>query len=175
MSGARSNAAARLAGSEARWLTFVLDAQRFALPLETVERVIRAVEITALPLAPDAVAGVIDVGGRILPVFNLRRRLRLCDRPLTPKDQFILARTARRDVVLLVDTVLELTETPPDAMNRAPPVGVSDDPADLAPLAGVLVLPDGMVLIEDLDRFLSPDEDRALESALREVGKVRAG
>ena len=60
-----------------RWVTFAIDARRFALPLESVLRVVRAAEITPLPLAPEGVAGALDVGGRIVPVFDLRRRLQM--------------------------------------------------------------------------------------------------
>jgi hypothetical protein len=34
------------------------------------------------------------------------------------------------------------------------------------PVSGILSLADGIVLIQDLERFLSPAEDRALEAAL---------
>ena len=40
---------------------FTLDDQRYALHLSAVERVVRAVEITLLPKAPEIVLGVISV------------------------------------------------------------------------------------------------------------------
>jgi len=163
------SASPRLAVPASRWVTFTLEGQRYALPLESVHRALRAVEITPLPLAPDAVAGAIDVGGRTLPVFSLRVRLRLPERPLQVSDQLIIARTSRRDVVLVVDSVLELIDAPLDALSAPLPLT-----GNLAHLSGVLALPDGMVFIEDLERFLSPEEDRALDSALREAGVDRA-
>jgi purine-binding chemotaxis protein CheW len=144
----------------ARWVSFALDDHRYALPLESISRIVRAAEITPLPLAPGVVAGAIDLGGRILPVFNLRRRLRLPERPLALDDQFVIAQTARRPVALMVDRALGLIDAQP----------VSDSTA-LAPhlhqVRGVLAQPDGLVLIQDLEEFLSAGEDQALESALR--------
>ena len=84
-------------------------------------------------------------------------------------DQFIIARTSRRDVVLAVDSVLQLIDAPLDALSAPLPLT-----GNLAHLSGVLALPDGMVFIEDLERFLSAEEDRALDSALREAGIDRA-
>jgi purine-binding chemotaxis protein CheW len=160
---------ARHLAPRARWVAFLIDGQRYALPLESVTRVVRAAEVTALPLAPQVVAGVIDVGGRSLPVFDLRRRLRLRERALAPSDQFIIARTSRREVVLIVDAVPGLIDAPTSEIV---------DPAGLAPglghLAGLLALPDGMVLIEDLELFLSPEEERALDTALRQAEAARA-
>jgi purine-binding chemotaxis protein CheW len=154
------NAVAQLPVS-ARWVGFALDAQRYALPLESVSRIVRAAEFTPLPLAPDVVAGVLNVGGRILPVYNLRRRLRLPERTLGLDDQFVIAHTARRPVALIVDRALGLIDAQPiEGAALAP---------HLRHLRGVLSLPDGLVLIQDLETFLSPDEDEALQSALRAV------
>lgn len=54
-----------------------LDGQRYALSLAQVERVIRAVEITPLPQAPEIITGVINVRGRVIPVVDIRKRFRL--------------------------------------------------------------------------------------------------
>lgn len=63
-------------------VVFRLDAQRFALPLTAVERVVRAVAVTLLPDAPAIVLGAIDVHGRVLPVLNVRRRFNLPQREI---------------------------------------------------------------------------------------------
>jgi purine-binding chemotaxis protein CheW len=46
---------------------FNLDDQRYALFLSAVIRIIRVVEITDLPKAPEIVLGVINVNGLIIP------------------------------------------------------------------------------------------------------------
>ena len=144
----------------AQWVSFALEGQRYALPLDSVVRIVRAAEVTPLPLAPGVVAGALDVGGHVLPVFNLRHRLRLPERALGLDDQFILAQTTRRPVALMVDRALGLIESQPAEGSLA-----------LAPhlrhVRGVLSQPDGLVLIHDLEGFLSAEEDQALDSALR--------
>ena len=87
-----------LAGT-AKWVVFSLDAGRYALPLATVERIVRAVEVTRLPSAPPIILGAIDVQGRVLPVFNIRRRFGLPERDIGPSDHFLIARSADRSVV----------------------------------------------------------------------------
>src|SRR4051812_48964203 len=86
-----------------QFLLFTLEGQRYALRLDTVERIVRAAEITPLPNAPAVVLGVLDVEGEVLPVLSLRRRLRLAERDITPADNFLIARTEQRRVVLVVD------------------------------------------------------------------------
>ena len=150
-----------LLGETAQWVIFSLDSGRYALPLAAVDRIVRAVYVTALPLAPDIVLGAIDVEGRVLPVFNIRRRFRLPERTIDPADQFLIARTARRTVVLVIDAAQGVLERPATAMIDAASIA-----PDLAHLQGVIQLEDGLVLIHDLEHFLSPDEARTLDEAM---------
>lgn len=142
-------------------LVFRLGAQRYALPLEAVERIVRAVEVTPLPGAPAMVLGAIDVQGTVLPVLSIRRRFGLAQPEIGPGDQFVLARTAHRPVALMIDEAQGVIEHP---------AGEIIDPVQIAPGAGqfrgVVKLEDGLVLIHDLENFLSLDEASALDEAM---------
>jgi purine-binding chemotaxis protein CheW len=144
-------------------VVFQLDLQRYAIELSAVERIVRAVEVTPLPHAPAIVLGVIDLGGRVLPVLNLRRRFNLPERDIHPADQFLIARTSRRTVALVVDEAQSVIERPDAGMI---------DPAQIVPgleqICGVIQLEDGLVLIHDLERFLSLDEAQGLDEAMNE-------
>jgi len=144
-----------------QFVVFALDEQRVALPLSAVERVVQAVEVTPLPTAPTIVLGVINVQGQVLPVFNLRRRFRLPDREIELSDHIIIAKTARRTVALVVDAVTgvllcsEMEIVPPEAIGPG-----------IEHIAGIVKRPDGLILIHDLNAFLSLDEEQTLEAAL---------
>lgn len=167
------NAAARAPETVTRWVLFSLDAGRYALPLESVERIVHAAEITALPLAPDVVLGAIDIAGDILPVYDLRRRFRLPARPLRVADQFIIASTARRRVVLAVDAALGVHDGADlPAVESARLLAGTDSAA--AAIRGVLSLAGDLVLIQDLERFLSVDEAHALDAALESLRQREA-
>jgi purine-binding chemotaxis protein CheW len=149
---------------ETELVVFVLNEQRFALALAVVERVLRVAEITPLPHAPEVVLGVINVGGRVLPVIDVRRRLRLPAREHQLGDQLLIVRLRERTVMLLVDAVLGLETVPADRI-----VTETNILPSLPYVAGVARLPDGLIVIHDLDRFLTLDEERELEAALAEA------
>jgi purine-binding chemotaxis protein CheW len=145
---------------------FTLEGCRYALRLSAVERVVRAVEITPLPKAPEIVLGIVNMHGSIVPVVNVRRRFRLPDREIDPGDQLILANTSRWRVALLADSVngvVECLKQDVISAQRLPP-GVKY-------VEGVVKLEDGMVLIHNLETFLSLDEAKGLDKALNEPGK----
>jgi purine-binding chemotaxis protein CheW len=150
--------------TQGRVAVFTLGDQRYALPLSTVERVVRVVEVTPLPQAPDIVLGVVNVQGRVIPVVNPRRRFRLPERDIALSDQLVIAHTTRRPVALVVDAVTGVLE-----YSGREAVGARDIVPGMEYVEGVVKLADGLVLIHDLDRFLSLDEvtalDRAIESA----------
>ena len=144
-------------------VVFRLDQQRYALPLAVVERVVHAVEITPLPNAPAIVLGAIDVHGRVIPVLDVRQRFLLPDRQMCPADWFLVAHTARHTVVLVVDESEGVVERPQADIVVSTQIvpGLDDFP-------GVVRLDDGLVLIHDLERFLSLEDARALDEAMDE-------
>ena len=154
----------------AQWVVFRLDTSHYALPLAAVDRVVRATQLTPLPLAPPIVLGAIDVEGDILPVFNVRRRFNLPEHPVEPNDQFLIARMAGRTVVLVIDAALGVIEQAAAAMMEAARLV-----PDLAHIRGVLRLQEGLVLIQDLEQFLAPDEASALSQAMDAKEASRAG
>jgi purine-binding chemotaxis protein CheW len=144
-----------------RLVVFELEDQRYGLPLDAVERVVRIVEITPLPKAPDVVLGVVNVQGRVIAVANVRRRFRLSEREPRLSDQLIIARTRGRPVALVVDAVGGVVEYSEGQAAAAQVIVPGTDY-----IAGVVKRADGMVLIQDLGRFLSLDEERQLDDAM---------
>jgi purine-binding chemotaxis protein CheW len=126
-----------------------------------VERIIRAVEVTPLPRAPAIVLGIVNVGGRIIPVVNMRQRFRLPDRQIEPRDQVVLGQTGRRTVALVVDEVSSVVER---AENEI--IAAHEILPGLEGVHGVAKFDDGMILIYDLNRFLSLEEETVLDEAL---------
>lgn len=147
------------------YIVIDLDELRVALRLSSVERVIRAVYVSPLPDAPEIVSGVVNAQGRVIPVFNIRRRFRLADRPAALTDRIVIAHTNQRPVALMADAVSGVLEYPaPDIIDAASIL------PGLAHVDGVAKLKDGLILIHDLGRFLSLDEASALERAMLPAG-----
>lgn len=154
-----------------QWLViFALDDQSYALYLSAVERVIPALEITKLPQAPDIIKGVINLQGRVIPVADIRKRFGLESRELMHTDQFIIAHTIARPVAIITDKVREIVDYSVDNQIQAEAIVPR-----LGYVEGVAKLKDGMVLIHDLDKFLSLEERHKLDQALDQITKQAGG
>ncbi len=144
-----------------RLVVFTLDARNYALPLTRVKRVVRMVEVTPLPKAPEIVLGVIDLEGTIIPVMSMRKRFGVPEPETSLSDQLIVADTATRRVALLVNSVTGVVERTPEEVTDAGKVVPGAQY-----VAGMARLEDGILFIHDLDRFLSKKEERQLEGLL---------
>jgi purine-binding chemotaxis protein CheW len=145
-------------------VTFQIDGQQFALPLAAVTRIVQAVEVTTLPCAPPAVVGVINVAGKIVAVYNVRRRFGLAERQIRLDDEFLLAKAISRDVALIIDLATDVIECDSASVVPLEPVV-----PELESFQGVVKLDNGLALIHDLEKFLSPAEAHVLDDAMRRL------
>lgn len=143
---------------------FTLEGRRIGLPLDAVERAVRIVDPTPLPKAPRVVCGIINIQGRIVPMLDTRRRFGLPARDIELGDQLLIARTSYRTVALWVDAVTELVTC--DALDVVD--GESVVPG-LEYVRGIVRLADGLILVHDIDTFLSLEERQALDEAIKDV------
>jgi purine-binding chemotaxis protein CheW len=146
---------------------FMVAARLFGIPVPVADHVVRMVEITRISSDTQAVAGIINYHGSIIPVFSLRSRFILPEKPLDPADLLIITSGARRMAALIAEQVIGVQAIEDDLIKAE-----SIFPG-MTGVQGVVKTPDGMILITDPDRFLQPDEERALSAALmQERGKT---
>jgi purine-binding chemotaxis protein CheW len=145
-------------------IIFTLDRQRYALPLQVVDRVVRMVAVTPLPRAPDIVLGVVNLQGRVIPVINMRRRFSLPEKEIALTDQLVIAHTSRRPVALVADAVQDVIANSAQSL-----IETENILPGVEYVEGVVKLTDGLIMIHDLDTFLSLEEESSLNQALENL------
>jgi purine-binding chemotaxis protein CheW len=151
-------------------LSFELAGAQFALPACAVHEVLRAVEVEPLPQAPAVIAGVFNLRGSIIAVIDMRKRLGMPPKPLSPDDFFIVVDLAQRKLALWVDRALDLLPVVPLPISE-----IALPQYEAAYIAGVVPTGEGVLLIQDLPRFLSQAESSALDVALLADPPVHGG
>ena len=139
------------------FVVFTLDDNRYALHEEVVERVVHMVEITLLSKSLQKVLGVINVQGHIIPVIDTREVFGLPAKKIGLNDQLIIVRAAKATAALVVDTVT-------DVITCAEKDFISAEKSMLGvkSIEGVLKLENGLILVHNLDVFLSQTEEKGL-------------
>lgn len=156
---ARQQAAAPAAAPdpELHLVTFRLERESFAVPIDRVREVVRVTEITRVPEAPPHIRGVTNLRGRVLPVVELRTRLGLTAAVTTPSSRILVVESQGRLLGLLVDAVSRVVKVPSSSV-VPPPEEVLSDRTDYIP--GVARMGDLLLILLDLDRALLLSDER---------------
>jgi purine-binding chemotaxis protein CheW len=106
-----------------QFCTFYLEKLLFGIELKGVQEVIRSLDMTHVPLAPEVVGGLINLRGQIVTAVDLRRRLELRTRPAEALPMNVVVRSEDGAVSLLVDEIGDVVEveestfeTPPETL-----------------------------------------------------------
>ena len=123
--------------------------------------------ITRVPKAPHFVEGIINLRGEIIPIVDLRARFGLTLPEVGLNSRVIIVEVGEALVGMLVDAVVEVLRVPVSAIETAPTITKG---VDSYFLVGVVNISDRLIVLLNLERTLSPEEEQELSEA--ELGDV---
>jgi purine-binding chemotaxis protein CheW len=100
--------------------TFSVNGHLFGVEVATVQEAIRHQPMTRVPLAPAALAGLINLRGQVITAVDLRRRLGFPDRAAGELAMDVIVRTRDGLVSLLVDRIGDVVEVAEEAFEEPP-------------------------------------------------------
>jgi purine-binding chemotaxis protein CheW len=138
-------------------LEFRLSQERYAVETEYVREVYPLKDLTPLPGTPSFVLGIVNVRGRILAVFDLKKFFALPERGLTDLHRIILVRGADLEFGLLADEIAGVRSLPLKSLQPSLPTltGIGADylkgvTADhLVVLNMARILQDPRIIVQD--------------------------
>ena len=143
----------------ARYLTFRLGEEMFAINVFKAREVLDVSRTTRVPTAPDYLRGVVNVRGNAIPVVDLRIKFGL---PATPET--LSTRVIVMDILIdgasvviggMADAVHEVMELEPHEINDPPSIGVRWR-TDL--ILGMGRRGDRFIIILDIERVFASDD-----------------
>ncbi|WP_320169373.1 chemotaxis protein CheW [Maridesulfovibrio sp.] len=148
--------------NEYDYVVFEIDDVRLAVPSSVVDKVERAVQLTAVPDGPESVLGVVSDGGEIVPVLGLRTRFGMKERDIRLSDRLLFCRSCGRRIAVIADSVQAVSEIAPEKCRSSaeiwPGVLFIESVADI----------DGdVVLVQDMDAVLNSELELKLDDILR--------
>jgi purine-binding chemotaxis protein CheW len=154
--------------TESQYVTFSLDNEIFAVPVEVVREILDHEDAFKIPHGPDYLLGLRDVRGQGVPVIDLRLRLGMSRTEKTPHTRALVLDVPIGDKMLtlglVADRVFEVIPFRAEEIEGAPDIGVrwrSDY------ISGVVRRNGGFVVIVDLARLFSGSEMAMVGSAAR--------
>ncbi len=142
---------------EIKIIVFNIMEDEYGLEIEFIQEIRKMRRITRIPQAPDFVAGVIKIRGRIIPLIDFRKRMGLPFKEYGDYTKIIIVNLESHILGVIVDMVSELLTIPEGSIDHPDSVLAS-----VNFLKGVGNIPGRMVLIVDMDKVLSFDDKKNL-------------
>jgi len=131
------------------YVTFTIEDGLYGVEVQRVQEALRAHERTRVPLAPQGVAGLVNLRGQVVLTVDLRPRLGLPPLGADSAPMMVVVQVAGEPVSLLVDEIGDVVDVPADRV-EAPPDTL--DP-ELRPLIqSACPLDDALLLVLDVDQ-----------------------
>ena len=146
-------------------VVFNVGKELYGMGIESVHEIVKVPDITEVPDTPAFLEGVINLRGKIVPVVDLRKRLRLIGKERTKSSRVLITENDGRLVGLLVDAVSEVLKIPPDTV-EAPPEMISSIGVEY--ITGVAKLDKRLIILLALGKVLSIED-------MRKLGTVEQG
>lgn len=139
------------------YVTFRVTEQWLGIPVDLVQEVLMAQRIARVPLAPEAVAGFLNLRGQIVTALDLRTVLGL---PPRAPDAAVMNVVVRQDGELfafMVDDVGDVVSVEDERLDATPP---TLDPRWRRACHGIVRRDTDLLLILDVPAFLRLDDER---------------
>lgn len=140
---------------------FKVGKEFFGVEIGSVQEIVRVPEITQIPETPSFVEGVINLRGRIVPVIDLRKRLRLGLSERNRANRVLITEQNKRTVGLIVDSASEVLRLPSESI-EPPPEMITGVGVEY--ITGVGRLDEQIIILLDLNRILDVGESIKLDA-----------
>ncbi len=136
-------------------LVFILGAEEFGVDILKVQEIRGFEKVTPIPAAPPYLKGIVNLRGVIVPVIDLRLKFAMAEARYDATTVMIVLRLAGRVIGIVVDAVSDVVRLAPSEIKAAPQLG---SVVDSTYLAGLATQDERMILLLDIEKFLSSNE-----------------
>ena len=139
--------------NEEQLVTMIVDNQLFGVPILQVQDIVEASRITPVPLAPSAIAGVLNLRGRIVTVIDLRKIMGNNDEVPWESQMGVTVEHKGDLYTLLVDAIGDVRTLPKRDFDSAPST-MEQKIRQLC--SGIFRLRGNLLVVLDVSRILDP-------------------
>lgn len=145
-------------GESTQYLTAYVNGHYLGVPIHYIQDVIGPQPLTAVPLTRNAIAGVLNLRGRIVTVVDMHRRLHESQPENPTRCMGIIIEIHEELFSLRIDHVEDVIAIPHDHIEKAPP---TLNPVWQSACAGVYQLDGKIMIILDIEQILNLDHMKA--------------
>lgn len=143
-----------ISGDIIQLVSFNVGNEEFGVDILLVQEINRMADLTRVPNSPDYIRGVINLRGKVIPIIDLRKRLKLPNKQTDHETRIVVVEINEKVVGFIVDKVNEVTRISKDTTEPAPSMvgGVEKDF-----ITSIAKLEDRLLILLDLEKVIKKD------------------
>jgi purine-binding chemotaxis protein CheW len=145
---------------ELQIVSFRVDDKDYAVEISKIIEIIYYRAATPLPQSPEFIEGVVDLRGTVIPVLDLKKRLRLSSKTPASPNHILIVRFGDKMVGIVVDEVKEVLQIE-EGQIQSPQTFIKGGGSKH--LRGVCKVRDQLIFILSMDTLLSDNEQAQLQ------------
>lgn len=134
------------------YLTFRLDQEEYGIDILKVQEIRGYERPTRIANAPEFIKGVVNLRGTIVPIVDMRLKFNCAKAEYNAFTVVIILNLRNRIVGIVVDSVSDVMELPPESLKAAPEI---DSVIDSSAVVGLGSVGDRMLILLDIERLMS--------------------
>lgn len=145
--------------NNSQFVIFKLENEEFGVEITDVREIIKPQQILKVPNAPSYIEGIINLRGRVHPVFNLRKKFHLENTDFDEMTKIVVVSVNEISVGFIVDDVSEILRIEEQNMEIPPNMIIGQH---IKYIKSVGKIGDRMIIILDLGLILSEEEEKEI-------------
>jgi purine-binding chemotaxis protein CheW len=141
-------------------VTFRIDKEEYGFDIFQIKEINKMMDITQIPNSKGCVKGVVNLRGSVIPVISLREKLSFSHIEQTSKSRIIVVEHKTKNIGFIVDEVNEVLRIESSIIEQPPEMTTN---VDSAFINGVAKLENRLLILLDLDKILTSNEELELE------------
>ncbi len=148
-------------------IKFMVADLTFGIEITQIHQILKPQQIFKVPNTASFIEGLLNLRGRVLTVFNLRKRFGLPEKENDDNTKIIIV--TQNDFLLgfIVDSVTEIVRIPDEEIEPTPP---SLHGFDKKFLSGIGKVEDNVILLLDLAKVLTAEEEKEMADLITRHG-----
>jgi purine-binding chemotaxis protein CheW len=145
-----------------QYLTFTLGQEEYGVEILKVQEIKGYSAITPIPNTPSYIKGVMNLGGTIIPVVDLRAKFGMVATEYNQFTVIIVVRVGAKVMGVIVDAVSDVLNIPTTDIQAAPDFGAQ---VETRFISGMAKAGEKLVVLLEIEKIIGDDELAALDMA----------
>ncbi len=147
-------------GELTQLVSFNLDCEEYGVEVLKVREIIRMIPITHMPNTPHYVEGIINLRGKVIPIFSMRKKFGLTESDSNNHTRIMVMDISGELTGFIVDGVSEVIRISANEIQPAPAMVSGGMDQDC--ITGVINRDNRLLIVLDLDKMVSKEDKQLL-------------